>query len=41
MGYGTVKLTQQASLLSQLSMLTPGTGAYTEYPLPMEEFGQQ
>lgn len=40
-GYGSVKLTQQASLLSQIRSLTPGTGAYSETPLPMEEYGQQ
>jgi beta-galactosidase len=39
--YGTVNLTQQATLFSQLDVLAPGTGAYADAPLPMEEYGQR
>jgi hypothetical protein len=39
--YGTVTLTQQASLLSQLPQLVPGDGTLSNLPLPMEEYGQQ
>ena len=39
--YGTVVLSQQASLLSQLPQLVPGDGALSDLPLPMEEYGQQ
>ena len=39
--YGTVTLSQQASLLSQLPQLVPGDGTLSDLPLPMEEYGQQ
>ncbi|KAK9821791.1 hypothetical protein WJX81_004092 [Elliptochloris bilobata] len=39
--YGSVALTQQASLLSQLPQLVPGDGILSDLPLPMEEYGQQ